>query len=164
MPSAREPSAKRQMKQLISRESLEKRLELEKVNFRSSARLPALLELANKHGLLAMDWPQEPQTSLLDLPTELIELILTKTLDGWRWHRQADALFSMARCCSLSASASALRAAAESEAGGGAVSGLKPSSCHAAIRKGLLCRQQFPCRWLQVFSSASRQALALLPA
>lgn len=96
-PSALAPAAKRQK---ISREALQKRLQIEGVPFRESARMPALLALANEHGgLLTLNWPAEPQLNLLDLPSDILELILQKTVAAdWRWHRQADVLFSVARC------------------------------------------------------------------
>lgn len=54
------PAAKRPC---ICREQLIRRLQKEGVHFRAAARLPALLEMANKHGLLTLDWPPEPQVS-----------------------------------------------------------------------------------------------------
>ncbi len=96
-PSALAPAAKRQK---ISREALQKRLQIEGVPFRESGRMPALLALANEHGgLLTLNWPAEPQLNLLDLSSDILELILQKTVAAdWRWHRQADVLFSVARC------------------------------------------------------------------
>lgn len=35
--------------------------------------------------------------TLTDLPVEIIEIILQKTCDSFRWHREADSLFAVAR-------------------------------------------------------------------
>ena len=88
------PPAKRPKVQL---QQLQKRLKLEGVAFKTNSKLPSLLALANEQGFLTLHWPEQPPLSLLDLPNHLIETILLKTFDGFRWHRQSANLVKIAR-------------------------------------------------------------------